>query len=321
MPVGLIYDPIFLKHDTGAHVENRNRLIATVDLLRACSLLEKLVKIEPRLATQEELLLVHSEKHVERVRSCSEGGGCWLDGDTYASPESYEVALYAVGGVLNGLQAVMEGTVDSAFALVRPPGHHATEQRAMGFCLFNNIAIAAKYALERYKLKKVLIVDFDVHHGNGTEEIFYHDRQVLYFSTHQYPYYPGTGSRDETGTGEAKGTTLNVPMYRGADDKSYREVYETTLVPAARKFQPELILVSAGYDGHWADPLAGMQLSVKGYCELTAIVKNLASELCNGRMLFSLEGGYDLTALSHSIRGTLEVLMGLPISDDPLGVA
>jgi acetoin utilization deacetylase AcuC-like enzyme len=320
MPVGLIYDPIYLKHETGAHVENSHRLVATIDLLKESSLLEKLVRIEPRRATQKDLLLVHTDRHIERVRTCAEGGGCWLDGDTYASPESYKVALFAVGGVLAGVDAVMAGEVNSAFALVRPPGHHATSLRAMGFCLFNNLAIAAKYAIERHKLERILIVDFDVHHGNGTEEIFYHDPRVHYFSTHQYPFYPGTGVRNETGIGEGKGRTLNVPMYRGANDDAYLEVYKTLLVPAARDYKPELILVSAGYDGHWADPLAGMQLSVKGYCAITQIVKDLAEELCKGRMLFSLEGGYDLTALSHSIRGTLEVLLGLPISDDPLGI-
>jgi len=320
MPVGLIYDPIYLEHETGAHVENSHRLVATIDLLKESSLLEKMVRIEPRRATQKELLLVHADRHIERVRACAEGGGCWLDGDTYASPASYKVALFAVGGVLAGVDAVMAGEVTSAFALVRPPGHHATSLRAMGFCLFNNIAIAAKYAIERHKLERILVVDFDVHHGNGTEEIFYHDPRVHYFSSHQYPFYPGTGVKSETGIGDAKGTNLNVPMYRGANDDTYQEVYESQLIPAARDFKPELILVSAGYDGHWADPLAGMQLSVKGYCRITQIIKDLADELCNGRMLFSLEGGYDLTALSHSIRGTLEVLMGLPISDDPLGV-
>jgi len=319
MKVGLIYDPIYQKHDTGTHVENAGRLVATINLLQKSGLLAKLTLLKPRAATVEELALVHSQRHIARVQAASAGGGGWLDGDTYASPQSYEVALYAAGGVLRGVDAVMMGEVGSAFALVRPPGHHATPDEAMGFCLFNNVAIAARYALGKYGLKRVLIADFDVHHGNGTEEVFYADPEVLYFSTQQYPHYPGTGAIGDVGAGEGKGTTVNVPLPAFSGDREYRRAYEEILVPLARRFKPQLILVSAGYDNHWADQLSAMQLTVDGFADIAGIIKRLADELCEGKLLFSLEGGYDPEALSQSIKATLEVLLGIPRGADPLG--
>lgn len=315
MKAGLIYDPIYLEHDTGTHVENRGRLEAVVDRIEKSSLLERLVRIAPRPATRDELLLVHTERHIDTIqRICLEGGG-WLDGDTYASKDSYRVALHAVGGALCGVDAIMNGTVDNAFALVRPPGHHATPQRAMGFCLFNNVAIAARYAIQRYNLQKVLIVDFDVHHGNGSEEAFYRDPKVFYFSTHQYPFYPGTGAAESIGAGDAIGTTLNVPMSPGGDDSSFQHVFEELLLPAARNFQPDFILVSAGYDAHFADPLAAMELSDYGYRQLVRILKELANKLCHRRLMFCLEGGYHPQALSQSITATFEVLLDNPVKN------
>ena len=319
MKVGLIYDPIYLKHDTGAHVENSSRLVETIGLLRKSNLLEKLVALPVKAASTEELALAHSRNHISRVQSTATGCGCWLDGDTYASPASYEVALHAVGGTLRGLDAMMTGKVNHAFAVVRPPGHHATTGEAMGFCLFNNIAIAAKYAQNNYKLERILIVDFDVHHGNGTEEIFYSDPGVLYFSTHQYPWYPGTGAIYDDGSGEGKGFTVNVPLPAYCGDKEYLRVYKEILVPLAKRFQPQLILVSAGYDCHWADQLSLMQVTVAGFAGIVGIIKQLADELCQGKLLLSLEGGYHLEALSHSIKATFEKLLGIPLSADPLG--
>ena len=319
MRVGIIYDPIYLKHDTGAHVENSSRLVETVGLLEKSKLIGSLVAIPPRAASVEEVSLAHPHSHISRVQSYSSRGGGWLDGDTYASPASYEVALYAVGGVLEGVDAVMTGKVNHAFALVRPPGHHATADEAMGFCLFNNIAIAAEYAKRKYKLERILIADFDVHHGNGTQEIFYSDPKVLYFSTHQYPWYPGTGSIYEDGAGEGKGFTVNVPLPAYCGDKEYLRVYKEILVPIAKRFQPQLMLVSAGYDCHWADQLSLMQLSVSGFAGIVSIIKELADELCQGKLLLSLEGGYHLQALSHSIKATFEVLLGKSPSPDPLG--
>jgi len=317
--VGVVYDPVYLKHDTGAHVENSSRLVETVGLLEKSKLTDKLVAIPPRAASIEEVSLAHPHSHISRVQSYSTRGGGWLDGDTYASPASYEVALYAVGGVLQSVDAVMTGKVSHAFALVRPPGHHATADEAMGFCLFNNIAIAAEYAKRKYKLDRILIADFDVHHGNGTQEIFYADPKVLYFSTHQYPWYPGTGSINEDGVGEGKGFTVNVPLPAYCGDKEHLHVYQEILVPVAKRFQPQLMLVSAGYDPHWADQLSLMQLSVSGFAGIVNIIKGLADELCQGKLLLSLEGGYHLQALSHSIKATFEVLLGKSPSPDPLG--
>jgi len=209
----------------------------------------------------------------------------------------------------------------SAFALVRPPGHHATYKRAMGFCLFNNVAIATKYALANYKLERILIVDFDVHHGNGTHTAFYDNPHVLYLSTHQYPFYPGTGSIEETGSGVAEGTTINIPLPVGSGDTEYLEVYEQIIIPAAMRFKPQLILVSAGYDAHWADRLALMRVSVTGFAQMVGIIKELGDKLCGGRLVFSLEGGYNLRALATSVKATFDMLLGNTAIEDPLGQA
>jgi len=319
MKVGLVSDPIYLEHDTGAHVENTGRLVKITETLEKSGVLKQLVPVTPRPATVAELALIHDEQYIAQIESWARAGGGWLDADTVMCPRSYEVARYAAGGLLNAVAAVMEGKLDSAFALVRPPGHHATRGRAMGFCLFNNVAIAAKYALESYKLERILIVDFDLHHGNGTQESFYSDPQVLYFSTHQYPYYPGTGDVDEVGTGAGKGTTINVPLPAGCGDEEYLRVFSEVLRPAAERYKPQLILVSAGYDAHWADTLGMMQLSVSGYARLTEILKELALKLCQGRLVFTLEGGYNISAQAASIRATFDVLLGNQQIDDPLG--
>ncbi|MDY6893561.1 MAG: histone deacetylase [Chloroflexota bacterium] len=319
MTVGLVYDPIFLEHDTGDHVENSHRLAVTVNLLQESQLMEKLTIIPPRAANRNELALAHSESHINRVESCSSCGGGWLDGDTFASPESYKVALYAVGGGLRGIDALMTREVNHVFALVRPPGHHATRHHAMGFCLFNNIAIAAKYAIENHNIERILIADFDVHHGNGTEELFYSDPSVLYFSTHQSPHYPGTGALGDEGSAEGRGMTVNVPLPAYCGDKEYQRVYQELLVPIARQFKPQLILVSAGYDIHWADPLSLMQVTVNGFGSIVSTIKELADELCDGKLLITLEGGYHLQALPLGIKASIEALLGIPQDTDPLG--
>jgi acetoin utilization deacetylase AcuC-like enzyme len=265
------------------------------------------------------LSLVHSIDHISRVENTARGGGGWLDPDTVLSSGSYQAALFAAGGLVKATEAVLDGKVTSAFALVRPPGHHATQGRAMGFCLFNNIAIAVKQALQKYQLDRILIIDFDVHHGNATQEAFYSEPRVLYFSTHQYPFYPGTGSLEEIGAGEGKGTTLNMPLPAWCGDNQYLEVFEKVLVPTARRFQPQLIMVSAGYDTHWLDQIAMMQLTTTGFTRLVTIVKNLADELCSGKLVFTLEGGYHLKGLPYSVKATFEVLLGETEIDDPLG--
>jgi len=319
MKVGLVYEPIYLEHDTGQHVENARRVAETIELLEKSGVKQQLVMIHPQPASVEELSLVHSVEYVSQIESAARAGGGWLDADTVISPASYNVALYAAGGVMAATEAVMMGEVDSAFALVRPPGHHATQRRAMGFCLFNNIAVAAKQTMKDHHLDRVLIADFDVHHGNGTQEAFYNDPNVLYFSTHQYPFYPGTGRIEEVGAGEGEGATVNVPLPAWCGDEEYLQVFQQVLVPIAHRFQPRIVLVSAGYDSHWADQISLMQVSIAGFAQMVRILQGLASELCQGRLVFTLEGGYHTLALAHSIKATLEVLLGKPEVDDPLG--
>ena len=319
MKVGFVYDPIYLKHDTGQHVENAGRLEAIISHLEQTQLKQQLTLIKPRAASIEELTLVHEKQHISHIQDIAQRGGGWLDADTVMSPNSYEVALYAAGGAMRATEAVMNGEVNSAFALVRPPGHHATPQRATGFCLFNNVAIAAKYALDKYNVEHIAIIDFDVHHGNGTQDTFYDDPQILYISTHQYPFYPGTGAVYDTGIGAAKGTTINIPLPVGCGDTEYLQAFEQIIVPAVRHFKPQIILVSAGYDAHWADGLALMQVSITGFDQMVTIIKTLAEELCSGHLVFTLEGGYNVTALAASIRTTFDVLLGNKTIEDPLG--
>jgi len=320
MSVGLVYAPVYLGHDTGDHVENGRRLERTAELLSSSNLRRQLVSIAPEPAAMDDLLRVHSAQHIARVdRSASEGGG-WLDGDTMTSPGSYEAAIYAAGGLARAAGEVVNGEVESAFALVRPPGHHATRTDAMGFCLFNNVAIAARVAVQKHGLERVLIVDFDVHHGNGTQDVFYGDEHVLYISAHQYPLYPGTGRVEETGMGAGLDHTVNIPLPPWSGDREYLLAFEQIVVPAARRFQPQIVLVSAGYDAHWADNISSMQVTVGGYARMATILKHLATELCQGHIVFALEGGYHLQALAHSVKATIEVLLGLPAGkDDPLG--
>jgi acetoin utilization deacetylase AcuC-like enzyme len=310
MATGYVYHSIYLQHDTGQHVEVAARLEAIISYLEKTGLKSKLTPIEPRPATVDEIALVHQKSYIKEIEEKAAKGGGALDPDTVMSPDSYQAALYAAGGLIRATEAVMGGEVANAFALVRPPGHHATAGQAMGFCLFNNIAIAARYALGKYKLERILIIDFDVHHGNGTQGTFYDSPQVMYISTHEYPFYPGTGDINETGSGEGRGTNLNIPLPAGCGDSEYLEVFEQVIAPAARRFNPQLILVSVGYDGHWADPLAMMNLSVSGFAKMTGIIKGLADELCNGRLVLTLEGGYNLEALAGSVKATFDVLLG-----------
>ena len=319
MNVGFVYDPIYLRHDTGQHVENARRLEAIISHLEQTGLKQQLKPIKPRPATVAELSLVHNEQHISHVQEVAQRGGGWLDGDTVMSPDSYEAALYAAGGTIAAVEAVVRGEVNSAFALVRPPGHHATHGRAMGFCLFNNIAIAARYALRELSLERIAIIDFDVHHGNGTQEAFYNNPQVLYISIHQYPHFPGTGSIVETGSGIARGTTINIPLPAGCGDDEYEQVFEQIIVPATGRFKPQFILVSAGYDPHWTDELAMMQVSVTGFARMAKIIRESADGLCGGRMDFILEGGYNLTALAASVKATFDVLLGDTDIEDSMG--
>ncbi len=320
MGTAYVYDDLYLEHDTGQHPENAGRLMAIVHTLEKRGLLNDLTQVEARDATQAELEAIHHKAYIERVKRTADQGGAWLDGDTYVSPASYAAAIRAAGGLIELVDAIMRREADNGFALVRPPGHHAIAARGMGFCLFNNVAIAAAHALSSHGLERVLVADYDVHHGNGTADAFYADPRVLYFSTHQYPHYPGTGDLTETGSDKGQGYTVNVPLPAGVGDQGFRRVFEEVLVPVARRYDPQLILVSVGYDAHWRDPLAHMRLSVTGYARLAQILKELAVETCGGKIAFTLEGGYDLEALACGVVATLEALSGREITD-PLGPA
>lgn len=317
--VGFVSNPDHVGHAVPEHPERPERVEATLALLRECGLLDRLAQIEPRPASDEELALVHPPELVSAFeRACAAGGG-WVDLDTYLTQQSCAAARSAAGACLEATEAVLSSRVQSAFAAVRPPGHHALPTQPMGFCLLNNIAVAARYAKERHGLERIAIVDVDVHHGNGTQEVFYADPSVLYCSTHQVPFYPGTGPPDETGAGEAEGANANIALPAGCGDAEYRRAFELVIEPLVRRFEPQLILVSCGFDAHYADPIAGMTLSVDGYGDMTARLRALAEELCEGRLVFVLEGGYDLTAVSWGVRRVLEVLLGEEPTPDPLG--
>jgi acetoin utilization deacetylase AcuC-like enzyme len=308
--VGFVYDDVYLEHDTGfGHVERAERLEAVVQRLTDSGLLSRLVKIEPQPAPIESITTVHSQDYVDRVRQSCEGGAHYFDSmDTIVSEKSCEAALVAAGGVLAAVDAVMDGKAHSAFCAVRPPGHHALKDRAMGFCLFNNVAIAARYVQKKYELAKVLIVDWDVHHGNGTEATFYNDPSVFYFSVHQYPFYPGTGAEGDRGAGEGLGFTLNVPLSAGCGDAEYLEAFQKRLRPAALEFQPDFVLISAGFDAHEDDLLGGMRVTSDGFGRLTRVVKEIADACCQGRIVSVLEGGYELDGLAESIEVHLRAL-------------
>lgn len=319
MTTAYCYDPFNLRHHLPGHPENRERLRGTWELLQADGILTSLAETPSVPASDEQLLRVHSRRHLSTVALAAQRNA-HLDADTYVGSDSEQAARLAAGGLCNVVDAVLGGQAANGFALVRPPGHHATPERAMGFCLYNNVAIAARAAQAEHGVERVLLVDFDVHHGNGTQDAFYEDGSVLFFSTHQYPYYPGTGHWRETGRGAGAGATVNVPFPAGVGDAGYAAAFEEVLAPLARRFQPQLILVSAGYDAHWNDPLASMQLSIDGYATLVSRLLALADELCQGRIVCVLEGGYHLEVLAHAVLTTLRQLAGRddPISD-PLG--
>ena len=298
MTTGYVYEPIYLEHTLSGHPENHERLVAIMDLLKETGTLDRLERVPASPISQERLERNHTARYIEEVRRVAERGGGHLDLDTYVAPRSYEAALMSAGGLVNLIEAVLDGAVDNGFALVRPPGHHALAERG---------------------LERILIVDFDVHHGNGTQDAFYESPAVFYFSTHQYPYYPGTGHWKDIGRGAGVGYTANVPLRSGVGDVGYERIFDEILAPLARRYQPQLILVSAGYDAHWADPLAGMQLSIPGYAALARRLKALADELCAGRIVFTLEGGYHLQVLAYAVLDTFKGLLGDEDVEDPLG--
>jgi acetoin utilization deacetylase AcuC-like enzyme len=310
VPVALLYDDRFLEHDPGPmHPESPGRLRAIWSDLTARPVAGT-ETVAPREATREELARVHEPAYVDAILGLR-GGVAELDADTAVSEGSIEAALLAAGAAADAVRLVLEGRAQSAFALVRPPGHHAEKTRAMGFCLFNNVALAAAEAHAR-GLTRVLCVDWDVHHGNGTQHAFEARRDLLFMSTHQFPFYPGTGHESETGKGEGAGFTVNAPLPAGCGDGDYAAVFAEALLPIADAYRPELVLISAGFDAHRADPLAGMTVSDEGFAALCGAVKAVADAHCQGRMVLTLEGGYDLDALARSTRACIEVLAGVP---------
>jgi acetoin utilization deacetylase AcuC-like enzyme len=265
----------------------------------------------PRAATQDELRRVHSGAHLAAIDKTA-GRAVSLDPDTYTSPDSRDVALLAAGAAIGAVDAIVQSRATRVLALVRPPGHHAERERAMGFCLYNNVAAAAAHALA-LGMERIVVMDYDVHHGNGTQWIFYEDPRVLYISTHQYPFYPGTGAAGDVGQGRGAGFTVNVPLEAGSTDGDYDEVFKAIVIPVIDQFRPELILISAGYDAHERDPLARMRLSTAGYGVLTKALCDAAARHCQGRLAAVTEGGYDLTALKACLESTITVLDEGPV--------
>ena len=343
--VGYSYDPLFLEHTRPGHPESAERLRSVMALLEKGGDLPQLKQLSMQPATFDELSAVHDPAYVSALHQLSAGGGGHFGPDTYVMPRSFDAAALAAGAAMRCATAVMAGEVKRAFALVRPPGHHAFANRGEGFCLFNNMAFAAQAALGRAhsgaaesgdamwsqsarrshaaSQPRAMIVDFDVHHGNGTQAIFEGDPSVLVLSMHQFGnIYPGSGHHSEVGEGAGRGGTINVPLTAWAGDAAYARVFDEIVLPAARRFKPSVLLVSAGFDAHWRDPLAAMMVTLTGFARMATVLCDLADELCDGRLVAVLEGGYDLEALAHGTRNMLRVMRGAPgCVEDPIGPA
>ncbi|HEX6543755.1 MAG TPA: histone deacetylase [Ktedonobacterales bacterium] len=335
LPTALVYDPAMLDHRVPEEFpevpERLERGIAIIEALIAEETLpaERVLRLDARPATLDDLTAVHTPAYVTKVQMAverlKERGGDDMDPvkfatDVYISPGSYTAATLAAGAPLVALDAIGEGRAHNGYALVRPPGHHARPGQAMGFCLFNNVAVAARYAQKRWGWQKVLIVDYDVHHGNGTQEMFYDDGDVVYFSTHQFPWYPGTGASTEMGEGAGKGATINVPLPPGSGWSVYDPIFRQVLWPVADRMKPDLVLLSAGFDAHWKDPLGDMRLCNADFSDLTLEVAEIADRYCNGRLVVVQEGGYNLDAATQCMATTLVALTGSDGVLDSLGL-
>ncbi len=321
MTTAYVTDTRFAAHNLPGHVENAERLRAIHQLLNERGLPDRMLRLTPEPANRAQLLMAHADDYLGLLAWTETQKGLQLGPDTYVLPQSFEIARLSAGSAIKGVDAVLSGQADNALVCARPPGHHATPAMGMGFCLLDNIAIAARHAQNAYGLKRVMIVDYDVHHGNGTQDIFYADPSVMFLSTHQYPWYPGTGAVDEVGEGEGVGATVNVPLPAGVGDEGYGQVYQQIVWPVVRRFEPQLMMVSAGFDAHWADPLCQMKLTLKGYDLLTRELMAMADAFCSGRIVFVLEGGYNLTSLSHGVLNVAHALLGDSDLVDPLGPA
>ncbi len=307
---GIVKHETYMEHvmDPG-HPESPERLRVIYQMLEEKEMKGHFELVQPREATREELLAIHSADYIDLVASTAGKSHTRLDMDTSTSAKSYEAALLAAGGFMELIKAVMEGKLDNGFALVRPPGHHAERNKAMGFCLFNNVAIGARYAIKKFSLDRILIVDWDVHHGNGTQHSFYEDPQVLYVSTHRYGYfYPGTGAATEVGKGKGEGFTVNLPISSRGDDSLYGNYFDSILRPIALEYKPQLVLISAGFDIHYDDPLGGMEVTPKGFSRLTQILMEIAETTAQGKLVITLEGGYSVSGQCQSVKAVLKEL-------------
>ncbi len=315
MTTSLITSEKYKEHITGpGFPESPERLDAILKHLESTELINDLDVVEPLRKDKEFCRLVHDDDYITRVRQACELGAVIIDtGDNPISKDSYDTALLAVGGITEAVDIIFSGKANNAMALLRPPGHHAEKDMAMGFCLFNNAAIAALYAQRNYEVEKVAIIDFDVHHGNGTQHIFESDPTVMYASLHQYPFYPGTGAIEETGIGDGKGTTINYPLTYGVGDNEFNDIFENSLSDKILKYNPDLIIVSAGFDAHIDDPIGGLSVTTKGYFDISNILLKLADEVCEGKIVSSLEGGYNLKALAESVEAHLLALQGMAL--------
>ncbi len=322
MTTAYITHPRYNEHDLRGHPEHAGRIEAVWQQLQEANLINRMKAITASPISEDLILKVHTSEHLSTLQWVAQQDKIvMIDNDTYALQTSYEVARLSAGGVINAVDAILKGDADNAMAVVRPPGHHATPFRPMGFCLLSNIALGARHALDAYGLERVMIVDYDVHHGNGTQDVFYEDNQVLFISTHQSPFYPGTGDIKEIGKGAGEGYTVNVPLSGGYGDTSYHAIFQEVIWALAERYQPQLILVSAGFDAHWVDPLAHMKLSLSGYDHFSRELIRMAEQICNGNIVFVMEGGYDLQALSHGWRNIAHALLDDDELSDPYGNA
>jgi acetoin utilization deacetylase AcuC-like enzyme len=308
---GIVRDERYLRHGAGfSHPESPQRLVDIYRMLDSAGMAGKFEEIEPRHATRGELEMIHTPSYVDQVAATAGKSCVSLDPDTSTTPDSYDTALLAAGGVCRAIDEVVSGAVDNAFALIRPPGHHAEADRAAGFCLFNNIAVGARYATGKHGLERVLIVDWDLHHGNGTQHSFYGDADILYFSTHQYPYYPGTGALEEAGRGKGLGYTINVPLVPGAGDGDYLSIFRKILKPVALQFKPRIVLVSAGFDIYNQDPLGAMEVTPRGFGCLARVLLDIADACCGGKLVMVLEGGYNTKGQASAVEAVLLEMHG-----------
>ena len=317
--IGIVYHPDFFIHTKDAHPEKKERLQAILSLLKEENLFAKLQQLAPVPAEVDEVARVHTLQHIENIRTLCEQHKGYLDADTYLTPKSYDVALLSAGAALTAMRSVMRGKLDVCFALGRPPGHHAEPHKGMGFCLFNNAAIAARAAQEEFGLSRIMLIDWDVHHGNGTQKAFYQDASLLFVSVHQSPAFPGTGHFGDTGSGVGEGYNVNIPLPPGCGDKEYSRVFREIIRPLADRYKPELVLVSAGQDIYHDDPLAGMRVSFAGFADMARLVREIAADHCDGKTVLFLEGGYHLRGQAEAVATVLSVFggWGRPVKNEP----